>query len=31
MRNTARVNGGAIRATAWLNPMVIGAGVGYRF
>ncbi|MBV8092498.1 MAG: OmpW family protein [Acetobacteraceae bacterium] len=31
VRTTARLNGGAIKASTSLNPTVIGAGIGYRF
>jgi outer membrane protein len=31
LNTTASINGGAIKAKTDLNPMVIGAGVGYRF
>lgn len=30
-RVEARINGGAIRAKTWLNPTIIGAGIGYKF
>lgn len=31
LNTTATLNGGAIKASVALNPLVIGAGVGYRF
>lgn len=31
LKTTARVNGGAIVAKTWLNPTVVGAGIGFRF
>jgi outer membrane protein len=31
VNTTASVNGGAIQAKTALNPLVIGAGIGYRF
>lgn len=31
LNTTASINGGAIKAKTALNPLVIGAGIGYRF
>ena len=31
MRTTAKINGGAVTAKTWLNPLVVGAGLGYKF
>ena len=31
VNTTASINGGAVKAKTALNPMVIGAGIGYRF
>lgn len=31
VKTTARINGGAIVAKTWLNPTVVGAGIGFRF
>jgi outer membrane protein len=31
IKTTARINGGAVKANDWVNPLIIGAGIGYRF
>ena len=31
VNTTASINGGAVKAKTALNPMVVGAGIGYRF